>query len=147
MDTSSKTELTTEPGTRAAGGRHGEVLFSVSPWFKSPIYGSPRIVTPTPRSSLVRVTERETGFFCDLEDLLARLVPVDLAARERLIVMLLGPRTEHVPFSDGRLCLGTWQRVLFFGFNGDPRAEWTLTVVGETLALRSTDPTGPLPVR
>jgi len=87
-------------------------------------------VTPTPQSSLIRVTERESGFFCDLEDLLARLVPVDLAARERLIVMLLGPRTEHVPFTAGRLCLGQWQRVLFFGFNGDPRAEWALTTIG-----------------
>ena len=87
-------------------------------------------VTPTPPSSLVRVTERESGFFCDLEDMLARLVPVEAPARERLIVMLLGPRTEHVPFTAGRLCLGQWQRVLFFGFNGDPRAAWTLTALG-----------------
>jgi thiamine phosphate synthase YjbQ (UPF0047 family) len=87
-------------------------------------------VTPTPPRSLVRVTERESGFFCDLEDLLARLVPVELPGRERLIVMLLGPRTEHVPFTGGRLCLGQWQRVLFFGFDGDPRAEWALTTVG-----------------
>jgi thiamine phosphate synthase YjbQ (UPF0047 family) len=87
-------------------------------------------VTPTQPSSLVRVTERESGFFCDLEDLLARVVPVELPARERLIVMLLGPRTEHVPFTAGRLCLGQWQRVLFFGFSGDARAEWTLTTVG-----------------
>ncbi len=87
-------------------------------------------VTPAVPSSLVRVTERESGFFCDLEDMLARLVPVELAARERLIVMLLGGRTEQIPFTTRRLCLGTWQRVLFFGFNGDPRADWTLTVLG-----------------
>ena len=87
-------------------------------------------VTPAVQSSLVRVTERESGFFCDLEDMLARLVPVELAARERLIAMLLGSRTEQIPFTDRRLCLGQWQRVLFFGFNGDARAEWTLTVLG-----------------
>ena len=47
-------------------------------------------MNPAVPSSLVLVTERESGFFCDLEDMLARLVPVELAARERLIVMLLG---------------------------------------------------------
>jgi thiamine phosphate synthase YjbQ (UPF0047 family) len=87
-------------------------------------------VTPAAPSSVVRVTERESGFFCDLEEMLARLVPVDLPERERLLVMLLGTRTEQIPFSDRSLCLGQWQRVLFFGFNGDPRADWTLTVLG-----------------
>jgi thiamine phosphate synthase YjbQ (UPF0047 family) len=87
-------------------------------------------VTPAVPSSLVRVTERESGFFCDLEDMLARLVPVELPGRERLIAMLLGTRGEQIPFAARRLCLGQWQRVLFFGFNGDPRAEWTLTVLG-----------------
>jgi thiamine phosphate synthase YjbQ (UPF0047 family) len=87
-------------------------------------------VTPSASSSLVRVTERESGFFCDLEDLLARIVPVELPARERLVVMLLGSRTEQIPFTAGRLCLGQWQRVLFFGFNGDPRADWSLTALG-----------------
>jgi thiamine phosphate synthase YjbQ (UPF0047 family) len=87
-------------------------------------------VTPAVQNSLVRVTERESGFFCDLEDMLARLVPVELTQRERLIIMLLGSRTEQIPFTERRLCLGTWQRVLFFGFNGDARADWTLTALG-----------------
>jgi thiamine phosphate synthase YjbQ (UPF0047 family) len=87
-------------------------------------------LTPAPAGSLIRVTERESGFFCDLEDMLARIVPVELPARERLVVMLLGARTEQIPFTAGRLCLGQWQRVLFFGFNGDPRADWTLTALG-----------------
>ena len=87
-------------------------------------------VTPGAPQSLVRVTERESGFFCDLEDLLARIVPIELPQRERLIVLLLGSRTEQIPFAQRKLCLGQWQRVLFFGFNGDPRADWTLTVLG-----------------
>ncbi len=87
-------------------------------------------ITPNAPLALARVTERESGFFCDLEDLLARLVPVETADRERLIVMLLGPRTEQVPFVDGTLCLGTWQRVLLFGFNGGPRADFSLTILG-----------------
>jgi thiamine phosphate synthase YjbQ (UPF0047 family) len=80
--------------------------------------------------ALVRVTERESGFFCDLEDLLARLVPLEIEQRERLIVLLMGPRAEGVPFVDGRLRLGQWQRVLLFGFNGDSRADWSVSVIG-----------------
>jgi thiamine phosphate synthase YjbQ (UPF0047 family) len=87
-------------------------------------------VTPAASTSLVRVTERESGFFCDFEDMLSRLVPLSAATRERLILGLLGTRTEQIPFVDGRLTLGQWQRILLFGFNGDPRADYTLTLVG-----------------
>lgn len=87
-------------------------------------------VSPEAPLSMVRVTERESGFFCDLESMLARLVPADMADRERLLLLLLGPRTEQIPFIDGSLCLGQWQRVLLFGFNGDARADYTLTLVG-----------------
>jgi thiamine phosphate synthase YjbQ (UPF0047 family) len=87
-------------------------------------------VSATARAALIRVTERESGFFCDFEELLARLVPLELERRERLIMMLLGPQTEGVPFRSGRLSLGQWQRVLLFGFDGDSRAEWSVTVVG-----------------
>ena len=87
-------------------------------------------VTPASATSLIRVTERESGFFCDFEDMLSRLVPLSAESRERLILGLLGARTEQMPFADGRLALGQWQRVLLFGFNGDPRADYTLTLVG-----------------
>lgn len=83
-----------------------------------------------PDPCLVRVSERESGFFADLEGMLARLMPVDAPDRERLLCLLLGPRTEQVPFSDGCLCLGRWQRILLFGFDGASRADWTLTVLG-----------------
>ena len=81
-------------------------------------------------SAVVRVTERESGFFHDFEAMLARLVPSDTADRDRLIVALLGSRAEQIPFADNRLCLGQWQRVLVFGFNGDAAADYTLTIVG-----------------
>ena len=87
-------------------------------------------VAPRAPLSMVRVTERESGFFCDLENLLMRLVPPETADRERLLLMLLGPRTEQIPFLEGALCLGQWQRVLLFGFNGDARADYSLTVLG-----------------
>jgi len=87
-------------------------------------------VSAVEESSLVRVNERESGFFVDLEQFLARLVPLDHADRARLLALMCGPRTEQIPFQDGRLCLGHYQRVLLFGFEGASNAEWSLTVVG-----------------
>lgn len=79
---------------------------------------------------LVRVNERETGFFCDVETMLTKLVPLDGYRRERMLSFLLGPRSEQVPFMDGKLCLGQWQRILLFDLVGTCRGEWTLTLVG-----------------
>ena len=80
--------------------------------------------------SLVRLQERETGFFEDLESLLERVVPSRLRSRERLLAFLLGPRSEQVPFADGTLCLGQWQRILLFSLDAQHRPDWTLTLVG-----------------
>jgi thiamine phosphate synthase YjbQ (UPF0047 family) len=80
--------------------------------------------------SLVRVQERETGFFEDLEQLLERVVPSTLASREKLLALLLGPRSEQVPFSDGVLCLGQWQRILLFSLGAQHRPDWSLTLLG-----------------
>ena len=86
-------------------------------------------VTPGADPWVVRVQEREAGFFCDVEEMLKRLVPLEADRRERLLLALLGPRTEAVPFRDGRLCLGTWQRILMMGFDASP-ADWSLTFIG-----------------
>ena len=80
--------------------------------------------------SLVRVNERESGFFCDLEDLLVRLVPLEIDERQRLLCLLLGPGTEQVPFVDGRLCLGTYQRIFLVGFGTPFEGDWLLTLLG-----------------
>ena len=61
-------------------------------------------ITAAVPTSLVRVSERESGFFCDVEALLERLVPGSRADRERMLLALLGPRTEQIPF-DGRPAL------------------------------------------
>ena len=87
-------------------------------------------VSPTEPTGVVRVNERETGFFEDLEDLLERLVPLEIPERERLVRFLLGSRTEQIPFRDSELCLGTWQRILLLGFDGSSPGGWTLTTVG-----------------
>jgi thiamine phosphate synthase YjbQ (UPF0047 family) len=87
-------------------------------------------VSPAEETGVVRVNERESGFFEDLEDLLERLVPFDVPERERTVRFLLGPRTEQIPFREASLCLGTWQRVLLLGFAGSSPGGWTLTTVG-----------------
>ena len=79
---------------------------------------------------LIRVNERETGFFADVQELLARLVPRDVPERERLLALLLGARTEQVPFADGLLALGQWQKILLFGFSESFAPDWRLTLVG-----------------
>ena len=96
----------------------------------APVQRGIAYVTAGVPRSLVRVSERESGFFCDVEALLERLVPWKLQDRERMLLALLGPRTEQIPFEDGRLCLGQWQRVLLFCFDGDARADYTLTLLG-----------------
>jgi thiamine phosphate synthase YjbQ (UPF0047 family) len=83
-----------------------------------------------PGPSLIRINERETGIFEDVECLLERLVPLGNEQRQRLVQMLLGPRTEQVPFRDGAFCLGTYQRVLLFSFGGHRGRDWTLTLLG-----------------
>jgi thiamine phosphate synthase YjbQ (UPF0047 family) len=86
-------------------------------------------VSPNGDPSLIRVQERETGFFSDLEGLLERLVPLEAEERARLVSMLLGPRTEQIPFSDGLLCLGRYQRIFLVAFEDRCSNEWMLTVV------------------
>ena len=87
-------------------------------------------VSPNGDPSLIRVQERETGFFSDLESLLGRLVPLELGERERLVSLLLGPRTEQIPFSEGRLHLGQYQRIFLVAFEDRCSDEWMLTIVG-----------------
>ena len=87
-------------------------------------------ISATSSLSLVRVQERETGFFEDLECLLERVVPGDTPARERLVHALLGSRTEQVPFSEGCLCLGQWQRVMLFSLDSELGSDWSLTLLG-----------------
>jgi thiamine phosphate synthase YjbQ (UPF0047 family) len=87
-------------------------------------------VSATNTLSLVRVQERETGFFEDLECLLGRVVPLEAPQRERLVHALLGSRTEQIPFIEGCLCLGQWQRVMLFSLDSEHRHDWSLTLVG-----------------
>jgi thiamine phosphate synthase YjbQ (UPF0047 family) len=87
-------------------------------------------VSPNGDPSLIRVQERETGFFSDLECMLERLVPLQAGERERLVSLLLGPRTEQIPFTEGRLHLGQYQRIFLLAFEDQCADEWMVTVLG-----------------
>ena len=87
-------------------------------------------VHPSHPLSVVRVQERETGFFEDLEVLLERIVPSSSRSRERLVAALLSPRSEQVPFSAGVLCLGRFQRIMVFSLDAEHRSDWSLTLLG-----------------
>src|SRR4029079_8345768 len=45
------------------------------------------------------------------------------------------PRTEQVPFTDGRLHLGTYQRIFLVAFEDQCADEWMVTRVGESWAF------------
>ena len=47
-----------------------------------------------------------------------------------VISLLLGPRTEQIPFTEGRLHLGTYQGIFLVAFEGQCADEWMVTVVG-----------------
>ena len=51
-------------------------------------------------------------------------------AHESYYPFLLGPRSEQIPFTDGALCLGQWQRILLFSLDARHRPDWKLTLVG-----------------
>ena len=93
-------------------------------------YGDGIAYVSSGETSLVRLAERESGLFQDLECFLERLVPKEANGRERMLAFLLGPRTEQIPFSDGELCLGRYQRILVFSFDESCRSDWTLTLLG-----------------
>jgi secondary thiamine-phosphate synthase enzyme len=100
----------------------------------------------------VRVNEFEQGFLEDFATLLKRLVPreeyyahddwdkrtenfceedVEFAnGHAHCMSMLLGSAGESIPVAEGRLQLGTWQRVLFLELDRERDRRWVVQVVG-----------------
>jgi secondary thiamine-phosphate synthase enzyme len=90
----------------------------------------------------VTTIEFEDGAVADLKDCFERLAPRDLDyAHERrwhdgnghshVRASLLGPSLT-VPFTHGRLALGTWQQIVFIDFDNRPRKrEIVLQFIGE----------------
>jgi thiamine phosphate synthase YjbQ (UPF0047 family) len=88
------------------------------------------LLSPRGERAFVRVNERESGIFEDFEALLDRLVPSEQVEREMSLGLLLGSRSEQVPFSSRRLRLGEWQRVFLLSFDGGYEVGWRLTLIG-----------------
>jgi len=100
----------------------------------------------------VRVNEFENGFLADFATLLRRLVPsegyyahddwdrrtenvcpedMDFGnGHSHCMSMLLGSAGESIPVVDGKLQLGTWQRVLFLELDRERDRRWVVQVVG-----------------
>jgi secondary thiamine-phosphate synthase enzyme len=100
----------------------------------------------------IRVNEFEDGFLEDFAKLLRRLVPSETYyahddwdrrteniceedmelgnGHAHCMSMLLGGAGESIPVRDGELCLGTWQRVLFFELDRERDRRWLVQVVG-----------------
>ncbi|MDK2796212.1 MAG: hypothetical protein PWQ22_536 [Archaeoglobaceae archaeon] len=83
------------------------------------------IYTPHTTASLI-LNEAESGLLQDLLNALERIVPaneqyrhnkIDNNASAHIKASILG-NAVVVPFENGKLQLGTWQRVLFVEFDG-----------------------------
>lgn len=93
-------------------------------------------------TAAVTTIEFEPGVVADLKRALDRLAPanIDYAHNERwgdgngfshVRAALIKPSLS-VPVINGRLCLGTWQQVVFIDFDNRPRRrDLTVQVIGE----------------
>lgn len=88
------------------------------------------------------VSEYEPGIIQDIEIPLERIAPPDARyqhnalnaddnAHSHLLGSIMGP-SETIPFSDARLSLGTWQRVVLLELDTRPRTRQVVVqVMGE----------------
>ncbi|MBM3421931.1 MAG: YjbQ family protein [Chlorobi bacterium] len=94
-------------------------------------------------TAFVNINEKEDRLLEDMETFLKRIVPRDgnylhniapVDGRDNAHAHLLGlfmNASESIPFSDGRLLLGTWQSVFFVELDGPrPRREVLLHIMG-----------------
>ena len=90
----------------------------------------------------VTTVEYESGAVADIQRILDEIAPPDGKYRHHLRwgddnghshvrAALVGPSLT-VPFSDGRLALGTWQQIVFIDFDTHPRSRrLVVQVMGE----------------
>ncbi len=94
------------------------------------------VYTPHTTTAII-INEGESGLIEDILDLLSRLVPtgagykhdrIDNNADAHLRAVLLG-NSVVVPVENGKLMLGTWQRILFIELDGPRRRRVFVRVV------------------
>lgn len=90
----------------------------------------------------VTTIEYESGLVADLKRLWERIVPRDIHydhdrrwgdgnGHSHVRAAMLGPSLV-VPFTDGRLTLGTWQQIILVDFDNRPRSrQVNLQIMGE----------------
>lgn len=103
--------------------------------------GTATIFSPSATSALTTI-EYEPGCVSDLQRLFDEIVPPDRHyahnarwgdgnGHSHVRAALLGPSLT-VPFTAGRLLLGTWQQIVFVDFDNRPRQrELIVQVIGE----------------
>jgi secondary thiamine-phosphate synthase enzyme len=105
--------------------------------YKSSIQNGICLISTTHTTTAIIINENEPGLLSDMFNLLNKLVPpgagynhdrIDNNADSHLRAMLLGS-SETVPIVDGKLVLGTWQRIFFVELDGPRQRKVHITLV------------------
>jgi secondary thiamine-phosphate synthase enzyme len=130
FQTKGNAEMTDLTGKVAAAVKRSELLSGVAVVFVSGATGA------------VTTIEYEPGLVDDMKDVLERIAPqkIEYAHNERwgdgnghshIRASMIGPSLT-VPFSDGKLLLGTWQQIVFLDMDNRPRyRRIVVQIIGE----------------
>ena len=97
------------------------------------------VVSSRHTTSSIIINENESGLCTDIIDLLDKLIPpsagyqhdrIDNNADAHLKAVMLGS-SETIPIIEGRLELGTWQRVFFVEFDGPRKRNVNITIISQ----------------
>lgn len=107
---------------------------------KSSIRNGICVVSTPHTTTAIIINENEPGLLSDMFNLLNKLVPpgagynhdrIDNNADSHLRAMLLGS-SETIPIIDGKLVLGTWQRIFFVELDGPRQRKANITLIRQT---------------
>jgi secondary thiamine-phosphate synthase enzyme len=107
---------------------------------KSSIRNGICVVSTPHTTTAIIINENEPGLLSDMFNLLNKLVPpgagynhdrIDNNADSHLRAMLLGS-SETIPIIDGKLVLGTWQRIFFVELDGPRQRKANITLIKQT---------------
>ncbi|WP_370572575.1 secondary thiamine-phosphate synthase enzyme YjbQ [Methanomethylovorans sp.] len=104
---------------------------------KSSIRNGICVVSTPHTTTAIIINENEPGLLSDMFNLLNKLVPpgagynhdrIDNNADSHLRAMLLGS-SETIPIVDGKIVLGTWQRIFFVELDGPRQRKANVTLI------------------
>ena len=97
------------------------------------------VVSTRHTTTSIILNENEPGLCSDILNLLERLIPplagyghdrIDNNADAHLKAVMLGS-SESIPVIDGKLVLGTWQRIFFAELDGPRHRSVDVTLIGQ----------------